>query len=448
MITSTATIDYQALFVSAPSLFLILKPDAPVFTILDANDAYLAATLTKREEIVGNGLFVVFPDNPEEIAADGVHNLHHSLDRVLQRKQTDIMPTQKYDVLIPGSDDQFEEKYWNPRNTPVLDEHGEVVYIIHQVEDVTGTVLLMRKMEENTAQANAELEKKTKYIQENEERINLILEALLKFTQMDFSQRLVVSDRGDELDAIAAGLNALIDELESFTKLLNETNVELEYANKELDSFSYSVSHDLRAPLRAINGYSQLLMEDYADKIDADGRNTIEVIIRNASRMGELIDNLLTFSRIGKQQLVKVDLNMNAIASSVIQDFADGPTKFIVHPLASVKGDNSMITQVMTNLISNAVKYSGKKENPTVEIGCTTDKDQIVYYVKDNGAGFDMRYYDKLFGVFQRLHSAKHFEGTGVGLALVQRILKKHNGEVWAESVPDEGATFYFSLPS
>lgn len=446
--TANKDTDFKLIFYAAPTLFLLLKPNSPEFTIIDANDAYLKATVTKRYEIMNRGLFDVFPDNPSDLKADGVSNLKRSLDIVIASKEANAMPTQKYDIQVTTENGiVFEERYWDPKNTPVLNDKNEVVYIIHQAEDVTAKILLEREMQN----ASVEIEHKSLVIKENEERINTILNALLKYTTMDFSDKLKITDKGDELDAIVVGLNSLIDELENQMKLLKVTNDELEYANNELDSFSYSVSHDLRAPLRAINGYSQVLMEDYGTQLDETGKHTIQVIIKNAFKMAALIDDLLTFSRIGKQGLTKVILNMNNMIQSIIQEFKIQPqnnsVEFLIKPLDDVEGDSSMLKQVITNLVSNAIKYSGKKEKAIIEIGSFKKENMIVYYVKDNGAGFDMKYYDKLFGVFQRLHSASEFEGTGVGLALVQRIVKKHQGEVWAEAEPEKGATFYFSLP-
>ena len=225
---------------------------------------------------------------------------------------------------------------------------------------------------------------------------------------------------------------------------------DLEAANKEMEAFSYSVSHDLRAPLRSINGYSKILLEDYGDKLGPQGNQTLNTVIRNAVRMGQLIDDLLHFSRLGKQNVKKVPLDMNALVMNVYEDLKSQYEKEIdikIHSLAPVEGDSSMIRQVVQNLLSNAIKYSMKKEAIKIEIGSMKEDSSEVYYIKDNGAGFDMKYYDKLFGVFQRLHSANEFEGTGVGLALVQRIIAKHEGKIWAEGKENEGATFYFSLP-
>lgn len=435
-------INYQKIFESSPSLFLLLMPNAPDFTIIDASEKYLEATLTRREEIINRRLFDVFPENPNDLESRGTDNLRNSLETVIATKQQHIMALQKYDIPVPISrgGGGFEERYWNPLNTPVLNNQNEILYIVHKVEDVTSSVLLQK-----------DAERKSAHIEESESRINIILTALLKYTSLDFSTKLVVSGKGDELDAIISGLNSLSQKLENHINLLKSTNQELEYANKELDSFSYSVSHDLRAPLRAINGFSRVLLEDYGDIMDNNGKHIVDVIIKNAQRMGVLIDDLLSFSRLGKQNLIKTELSIEKIVDSVIQEVEaqshHNIIEFKVGYLDNSEGDSSMLKLVFTNLISNAVKYSSKKDKAVIEIGSFKEEDQIIYYVKDNGAGFDMRYYDKLFGVFQRLHSSAEFEGTGVGLALVQRIIKKHSGKIWAESTVNHGATFYVSLP-
>jgi signal transduction histidine kinase len=266
----------------------------------------------------------------------------------------------------------------------------------------------------------------------------------------------------DELGLLTDAFNQMLTQIEKqnveiqlFNQKLEQNIIdrtkELEAANHELESFSYSVSHDLRAPLRSIDGYSRVLIEDYENKLDEEGKRILKVITKNALRMGQLIDDLLAFSRIGKQNLIKVNLDLDSIARSVADEIkSDYPREidFSIKPVLGVQGDSSMLKQVMENLISNAVKYSMKKDKITVEIGSYKDKDRHVYYIKDSGAGFDMQYYDKLFGVFQRLHSNHEFEGTGVGLALVHRIVTKHGGKVWAEGKVGEGATFYFSLPT
>lgn len=451
-VNKNSVIDYKRVFHSSPTLYMLLLPNAPVFTIVDASDTYLRATLRTREEVMGRGLFEIFPDNPDDPNATGTNNLRSSIERVIKNKQVDAMPLQKYDIPVPAEmGGGFEERFWDPKNTPVFDADGQVIYILHDAVDVTQSVKLDQKRVQEAKLAAVEIEKKSQFIEENQNRINNILNSLLVYTTLDFSDRIKITEKGDELDAIVIGLNSLIDELEFRMDQLNSLNHELEYANQELDSFSYSVSHDLRAPLRAISGYSQVLVEDYSEQLDEYGKNTIEVIVRNATRMSALIDDLLTFSKVGKQNIAKVSLSMNDIFSNVINDLLDDEKRkrceFNIGELGTVEADGSMIKQVVTNLVSNAIKYSGKKEKSIIEIGSYLKDDMAVFYVKDNGAGFDMKYYDKLFGVFQRLHSGAEFEGTGVGLALVQRIIKKHKGDLWAEARPEEGATFSFSLP-
>jgi len=232
---------------------------------------------------------------------------------------------------------------------------------------------------------------------------------------------------------------------------LIDRTAQLESVNNDLGSFSYSVSHDLRAPIRAISGYTRILVEDYGDKLDPEGIKILDSIMSNSKKMGELIDDLLAFSTLGRKEIIFSEINMVALVKLVIeevlhQDGQNVPIFNVTH-LPTASGDQSLIKQVWINLISNAIKYSRYKLKTHVKIGAYTKDDSVVYYVKDEGAGFDMLYYDKIFGVFERLHSHEEFEGTGIGLAIVQKIVHKHNGTVWAESKPNEGACFYFSLP-
>ncbi len=239
-------------------------------------------------------------------------------------------------------------------------------------------------------------------------------------------------------------------ELYQLNKDLAKKNVDLEFAVGELDAFTYSVSHDLRAPLRALNGYAGILKEDYEKKIDEEGKRVIETICENAMKMNSLIDSLLSFARLGKKELSKSTIDTKMLVKEVLQDLTkktEDKTIFEVKDLPDLSGNKELIKQVFVNLISNAVKYSSKKDKPVIEIGYQNKDGQIIYYVKDNGAGFNMLYVDKLFGVFQRLHNTNEFEGIGIGLANVQRIITRHGGKVWAEAKVNEGATFYFTLP-
>jgi signal transduction histidine kinase len=230
-----------------------------------------------------------------------------------------------------------------------------------------------------------------------------------------------------------------------------ERTAQIETSIKELEDFTYTVSHDLRTPLRAIGGFSRILEEDYGDKLDDEARRLIGVVRENTQRMGQLIDDLLTFSRLGRKPVAATRINMEALARSALAEIgapaAAGRARIEIHPLPEAWGDPALIKLVWTNLLSNAIKFSGKREQPVIEVSGPEDGAESVYCVKDNGAGFDMQYYNKLFGVFQRLHGNDEFPGTGVGLAIVRRIVSRHGGRVWAEGKVDEGAAFYFSLP-
>jgi signal transduction histidine kinase len=230
---------------------------------------------------------------------------------------------------------------------------------------------------------------------------------------------------------------------------VQEKTVQLEAANKELDAFSYSVSHDLRAPLRAIDGYSKMLEEDSGPALGEEGRRLLGVVRSSARRMGQLIDDLLAFSRLGQQEPVRAQVDMTRLAQSTVAEVArEYPAMGVsVGELPPALADHALLKQVWLNLIGNAFKYSSKRDGGRVEIGGRAEGAENVYWVRDNGAGFDMRYASKLFGVFQRLHSQDEFPGTGVGLAIVQRVILRHRGRVWAEARPQEGACFYFALP-
>ena len=227
---------------------------------------------------------------------------------------------------------------------------------------------------------------------------------------------------------------------------------QLEASNKELEAFSYSVSHDLRAPLRAIQGFSNILVEEHQDKLDEEGKRLLGVITGNTQQMGRLIDDLLGYSRLGRQELKLADVNMEELASAVIkeQEYASPgrSMEFKVDSLPPARCDRQMIQRVLANLLSNAVKFTRYEETALIEVGFSIEECETVYYVKDNGVGFDMRYENKLFSFFQRLHSEGEFEGTGVGLASVKRIVEKHGGRVWGEGEVGNGATFYFSVPT
>jgi len=236
--------------------------------------------------------------------------------------------------------------------------------------------------------------------------------------------------------------------------LAEELEERVQERTEELESFTYSVSHDLRTPLRAIDGYAQLLRSNHADQLDEEGRRLLRLVYENTQRMGVLIDDLLTLSRLGRRELERTRIDMAALAREAADevcqahpDRCDGAT-IDIGSLPEAVGDRSMIRHVLTNLLANALKFTQNEETPRIAVGVEDTDRERAFFVRDNGVGFDPEYADKLFGVFERLHDEDTFEGTGVGLALVERIVRRHDGRVWAEGEPGAGATFYFTLPT
>ncbi len=232
---------------------------------------------------------------------------------------------------------------------------------------------------------------------------------------------------------------------------LLERTAQLEAANKELESFSYSVSHDLRAPLRHVTGFALLLQKKGASVLDEKTFHYLNTISESAKQMGVLIDDLLAFSRIGRSEVKKSRVNLGSLVKGVLKDFEeetkDRDIAWEVGELPEVSCDGSMLRLVFVNLISNALKFTRPRSKTDIEIGCVSERDEFIFFVRDNGVGFDPKYQDKLFGVFQRLHHQDEFEGTGIGLANVRRLIHRHGGTTWADGQIDKGATFYFSLP-
>jgi signal transduction histidine kinase len=242
------------------------------------------------------------------------------------------------------------------------------------------------------------------------------------------------------------------DEIRKLNQELSKRAAELEATNKELESFTYSVSHDLRAPLRHMVGFSELLQRQASSLLDDKSQRFLRTILDSAKRMGNLIDDLLAFSRVGRAETIKAEVDLDQLVKEVVaeirQDTKNRDIAWKIGALPVCNGDRSMLRLVVVNLVSNAVKFTRMRRPAEIEIGCVDlNKKEVEVFVRDNGAGFDMQYVDKLFGVFQRLHLAEEFEGTGIGLASVQRIIHRHGGKVWGEGAVDQGATFYFSLP-
>ncbi len=388
----------QSLFESLPGLYLILAPD---LVIVSASDAYLAATMLKREAVIGRALFEVFPDNPDDPAATGASNLRASLERVRAARAPDTMAIQQYDIRRP--DGKFEQRFWSPVNSPLLGPQGKLEYFIHRVEDVTEFV----------------------------------------------RQKAPPAGDAAELRVRLQGMEA---EIFQSASRLQQAKRQLESANKDLESFTYSVSHDLRAPLRHVQGYVELLKREIGPiQLTARAQHQLKTISDASSEMGQLIDDLLAFSRLGQMVLRsdRVDLN------ELVQDALRGLELVIegrqiewrIAALPAVQGDFSALKHVFANLLGNAVKYSRNRQHATIEVGCPgAEEGYSILFVRDNGVGFDMQYAQKLFGVFQRLHRADEFEGTGIGLAIVRQVINRHEGRVWADARLNEGATIYFTL--
>ncbi len=252
---------------------------------------------------------------------------------------------------------------------------------------------------------------------------------------------------------LVAFLSERIEKVRSLNRLneeLKDEREKLEAANQELEAFAYSVSHDLRVPLRAIDGFSRILMEDYQEELDDEGKRLIDIVRENTKKMGQLIDDILQLSRAGRQEmkLTKIDLEklFQSVFDELKQSQQDRDIQLEIEPLPQVYGDRTLLKQVISNLLSNSFKFTTRK-TAVIQVGFQVEKNEYIYYIKDNGVGFNMKYSGKLFGMFQRLHGQNEFEGTGVGISIVQRIIRRHGGDVWAEGKVDEGATFYFSLP-
>lgn len=259
----------------------------------------------------------------------------------------------------------------------------------------------------------------------------------------------------DELDAVKWTLDRTAEDLGHAVTALNNLNRDLEARiserTKELESFSYSVSHDLRTPLRAIDGFSKILIEDYEDKLDDEGKRLLKVVRSNTERMGNLIDDILQFSRMGRQELSLAPVDMEYLVRMVFAElqpvFAGRDVQLELASLPPTLADAALIRQVLINLLTNAIKFTQPRAVAIIQVSAAADGTQNVFCVRDNGVGFDMKYVDKLFGVFERLHANHEFEGTGIGLAIVRQIVIRHGGKVWAEGKLGEGAAFYFTLP-
>ena len=390
--------ELNSVFESLPGLYLVLTRD---FQIVAVSDAFLKATMTTREGLVGRDFFEVFPDNPDDREAGWAASLGASFDRVIENSAPDTMAIQKHDIRRP--DGRFEERYWSPINSPVFGADRRIQYIVHRVEEVTE---FMRQKSRTTG------------------------------SRAEFSARV------QQMEA----------EIFQNSQKLRAANLQLEGANKELESFSYSVSHDLRAPLRAIAGFSQALDESSGQRLDETERGYLARVRAAAERMGHLIDDLLDLSRVSRSEMTRRPVDLSGLARTIVEELRGRtPARVVqieIEEGLSIEGDPRLLRTMLENLLGNAWKFTGQKESAHIAFRCAkSEPSSVTFVIADDGAGFDMRYSGKLFGAFQRLHALTEFPGTGIGLATVQRIIHRHGGRIWAESVAGAGAVFSFELP-
>ena len=402
----------------------------------------------------------------KELAFQNHEKEQRAVELILANKELAFQNKEKEqraaEITIANAELAFQNKEKEKRSEELIVANNELEFQNHEKEKRAEELILANK---ELAFQNKEKEKRAAELIvankelafQNKEKDKRAAELTIANKELAFQNK-EKEDRASEL--LLANKELVFQNAEKEKRALELINanseleimeLQLKEVNKELEAFSYSVSHDLRAPLRAIGGYSNMLKEDYEDKLDVEANRIINVIVDKANMMGQLIDDLLTFSKMARLEKVTASVNMKNEAEKCIEELLPDNKQrkpvIIIHDLAGCKGDRAMLKQVWFNLISNAIKYSSKKENPTIEIGSNEKDQHVIYFIKDNGTGFDMKYSEKLFGVFQRLHRQDEFEGTGLGLALAKRIISKHGGEIWAESVLEKETTFYFSIP-
>jgi len=385
-------VDYRSVFESAPGLYLLLRTD---FTIVAVTDAYLRATMTKREEILGRGLFDVFPDNPDDPHATGVRNLSASLQRVLEKRATDVMAVQKYDIRRPEEEGGgFEERYWSPANSPVFDANGDIAYIIHRVEDVTE---LVRLQQAQSAQEE-------------------------------------IKQRARELEMIVA-----------------ERTAQLRSSVDELEAFCYSLSHDMRAPLRAIHSFNEMVLEDCGNKISEECREFLQKSIRSADRLDRIIQEVLAYTRLAKQDIKTEPVDVETLVREIIDERPElqppNAEIKIESPLQPMLGHEASLTQCITNFLDNAVKFVDRDVKPKVRVYTEANNGHVRLYFEDNGIGIDEAGQKRLFQMFQRIHAANEVPGNGIGLAIVRKAVERMNGTAGVESEPGKGSRFWVQLP-
>lgn len=415
-------LNYRAIVEQTTSPFLFLKPDKPDYTIIGVNDAYLKATMTTREKIIGRKMFEIFPNNPAEQRATGVSNLRNSLDRVVENRVADLMAVQKYDIR--RLDGTWEQRWWNPINSPVFAD-TTLICIIHHVVDVTR---FFQSPQNNEAEQH-----RSKEAQHKTE----IARAEV------YEREQVLQETNRVLQRFQIALNDLYEECQT-------TATELKRSNTELEQFAYFVSHDLQEPLRAVVGFLSLLKQDLASTLNDNALDDINEAVAGTLRMQAIIQDLLTFSRVKTKgaEFEPIDVK-NAVDTAIDNLYAainETDAGIVVETLPTVSADLSQMARLFQNLIGNAIKFHGERR-PQIRIWSKHEGREWVFAVSDNGIGIESKYYDTVFEIFQRLHTREEYPGTGVGLAVCKRIVQRHGGRIWVESTPGEGSTFLFTIP-
>ncbi len=398
--TETPEVDYKGIFDSGSALYLILLPDAPTFTIIGASGIYLASTNRKLEDIVGKGVFEAFPPNPSDMKGLMEKTFRAAFARVMETKTVDVMPVQQYDIPRAESEGGgFDTRYWSVTHNPILDAKGRLIQLAQRVEDVTELLRLKRRGE-------------------------------------------VLTKRFDQMET----------EVMLRAREIKDANNQLAETNRALEAFSYTVSHDLHGPLRSMISFGEILLSDHKAALNAEGQEHLQGIMDAGRRMGLLVDGILNFARLSRQEIQRERIDLTGLAQALRKQLVSAErgrkVEFVIEPAMTAAGDPLLVDVVLQNLMSNAWKFTAKKDAAKIEVGqMAAENGETVFFVRDNGAGFDMQHAPKLFESFNRLHPDAEFAGTGIGLATAKKIIQLHEGRIWANSKPDEGTTFFFTLP-
>ena len=417
------SLDYRAIVEQTPCAYLFLKPDMPDYTILGVNEAYLKATMTKREKITGKKMFEIFPDNLSEHGATSVRNLRESLDQVIKKRVPHHMAVQKYDIRCPNG--EWEERWWSPINLPVFESDGSMLCIIHHVVDVT-RFFQLEKSKEAAEKLPEEGKQKLEWIKAQ------------------------VYERGQEIQDVNWQLQQDREFTSNLYKECQKTGMELKRSNMELEQFAYFVSHDLQEPLRAVVGFLELLKRDLAGSMNENALDDINEAVAGTQRMQRIIQDLLTYSRVSSRGAEFKPVNMKNVIDTVTDNLysaiKESAAKIVVETLPIVPADETQMILLLQNLIGNAIKFRGQKQ-PQIHVWAKHEDRQWVFAVTDNGIGIAPENHDTIFQIFQRLFTHEEVPGTGIGLAVCKRIVDRHGGRIWVESVVGEGSTFFFTIP-